>query len=107
MWLVDKFHAGTEGHREGIPADIGAAIVRWYVGLGSEADEKTGVELVRKAKLFDRWIACDCLGAGARPPLLSPAYLSEAQTYYLRRLTGEYLRRLEFFFINTCTVYLV
>jgi len=89
MWLVDKLHAGISGDRERIPADIGTAIVRWYVGLGSEADEATGVALVRKAKLFDRWIACDCLGDRVSPPLMSPAYLSEAQTYYLRRLTGE------------------
>jgi hypothetical protein len=89
MWLVDKLHAGANGSREEIPSDIAAAIVRWYVGLGSDADEATGVALVRKAKLFDRWIACGCLGDTPSPPLLSPAYLSEAQTYYLRRLTGE------------------
>jgi hypothetical protein len=89
MWLVDKIHAGSGPYREGIPADITRQMVRWYVGLGSEADERAGVQLVQKAKLFDRWIACDCLETSRPPPILSPAYLSEAQTYYLRRLTGQ------------------
>ena len=34
------------------------------------------------------WIACDCLGPSTAPPLMTPAYLSEAETFYLRRLTG-------------------
>ena len=89
MWLVDKLHAGTEPYREVIPADISTGLIRWYIGLGSESDEKTSVQLMQRAKLFDRWIACDCFPADQPPPLLSPAYLSEAQTYYLRRLTGE------------------
>jgi len=89
MWLVDKIHAGTGRHRVEIPPDITRQMVRWYVGLGSEDDERAGVQLVQKAKLFDRWIACDCLETSRPPPILSPAYLSEAQTYYLRRLTGQ------------------
>lgn len=89
MWLVDKLHDGTERHREEVPADMLAALIRWYVGKGSETDEKIGVMLVHRAKMFERWLACDCLGSSKRPPLLSPAYLSEAETFYLRRLTGE------------------
>lgn len=34
-------------------------------------------------------------GEGTDPPLLSPAYLSEAETYYLRRLTSIRQRRPE------------
>ena len=89
MWLVTKQHHGTEPDRELIPPDILDPMVRWYVGRGSQADEKIGVALVQKAKLFERWFACDCLGAEGKPPLLSPAYLSEAETFYLRRLTGD------------------
>ena len=89
MWLVDKLHDGTEQHREQIPVDIVSALVRWYVGHGTETDEKIGVMLVHRAKMFERWLACDCKGNDVRPPLLSPAYLSEAETFYLRRLTGE------------------
>ncbi|WP_454887356.1 hypothetical protein [Sphingomonas oryzagri] len=75
--------------RESVPSDIHAALIRWYVGQGDYDDERTAVHLVQRAKMFDRWIACDCLGSTVRPPLLSPAYLTEAQTYYLRRLTGD------------------
>ncbi|MGB3473030.1 MAG: hypothetical protein WBA51_19610, partial [Erythrobacter sp.] len=35
-----------------------------------------------------KWIACDCLGAEHPPPLMSAAYLSFQETYYLRRLTS-------------------
>jgi hypothetical protein len=89
MWLVTKQHDGTEPDRQEIPAAIFEPMVRWYVGQGDEADEKIGVALVHKAKMFERWLACACLGDAAKPPLLSPAYLSEAETFYLRRLTGE------------------
>jgi len=89
MWLVDKQHHGEEPDREPIPAAILDPMVRWYVGLGTDTDEKIGVALVQKVKLFDRWLACECLGSTVRPPLLSPAYLSEAETFYLRRLTGD------------------
>ncbi len=89
MWLVDKLHRGLEPHREAVPNATHLQLIRWYVGRGTDADEKVGVQLVRTAKMFERWIACDCLGDAAAPPLLSPAYLSEAETYYLRRLTGE------------------
>lgn len=44
--------------------------------------------LVQQARIGARWIACDCLGAEVPPPILTPAFLSEAETYYLRRLTG-------------------
>lgn len=53
------------------------------------------VIMVVKARDHHQWIACDCLGEGTDPPLLSPAYLSEAETYYLRRLTSIRQRRPE------------
>ena len=51
--------------------------------------------MVVKARTHGQWIACDCLGADTPPPLMSPAYLSEAETYYLRRLTSERQKRPE------------
>jgi len=89
MWTVDKAHRGFELNRERVPADVRTALVSWYTGQGTPADEKTGVALVQRLKLYDRWLGCDCLGDQIPPPLLSPAYLSEAQTYYLRRLTAD------------------
>ncbi|MBC7504644.1 MAG: hypothetical protein H7267_02785 [Sandarakinorhabdus sp.] len=38
--------------------------------------------------MYERWLPCDCLGDDGRPPLMSPAYMSEVRTYYLRRLIG-------------------
>lgn len=86
MWLVDR---GGRGHQR-IPIDplVRDALVRWYIGKGNHHDEEAGVVLVEQARLGDMWIACDCLGAQVAPPLMTPAYLSEAETFYLRRLTG-------------------
>lgn len=53
MWLVNKHLHGLEPDREAVPADLQAAMLRWYVGEGSEADEKVGVQLVRHAKTFE------------------------------------------------------
>jgi hypothetical protein len=72
-----------------------AALVRWYTGAGSEADHRASVTMIVKARAGHRWIACDCLKADEAPPLMSPAYLSEAETYYLRRLTSRLRRRPE------------
>jgi len=44
--------------------------------------------LVQQARIGEKWIACDCLGSECPPPILLPVFLSEAETYYLRRLTG-------------------
>src|SRR3546814_2359497 len=44
--------------------------------------------LGQQARIGGRCIACDCLSADAPPPILTPAFLSEAETYYLRRLTS-------------------
>lgn len=39
---------------------------------------------MRAAKLYQRWLACDCLGDAADPPLLSPVLLTEVQTMPIR-----------------------
>jgi len=71
-----------------IPDLVRDALIRWYVGDGSHADEETGIMLVQQARIGEKWLACDCLGPEVAPPILTPAFLSEAETYYLRRLTS-------------------
>ncbi len=88
MWLVPRQTSGRT-RRTPVPPAVRAALVRWYLGDGSDADHRASVTMVVKSREADRWLACDCLGEEVDPPLLSPAYLSEAETYYLRRLTAE------------------
>ena len=87
MWLVGKDTTGKTG-RVAISDELKAALVRWYTGRGSEADHRASVSLVSTARENHKWIACDCLGAEQPPPLMSAAYLSFQETYYLRRLTS-------------------
>jgi hypothetical protein len=88
MWLIDRQSDGLRAARIPLPAPLRAALVRWYVGEGSRQDEDAGITLVQQARIGAKWIACDCLGADRAPPILTPAFLSEAETYYLRRLTS-------------------
>lgn len=88
MWLIDRHTDGQQQGRIPLPPVVRSALVRWYVGEGSRADEETGITLVQQARIGEKWIACDCLPPEAAPPVLTPAFLSEAETYYLRRLTG-------------------
>ncbi|MCJ2180080.1 hypothetical protein [Novosphingobium album (ex Hu et al. 2023)] len=87
MWIVPRDTNGLKS-RTAIPEALRSALVRWYVGSGSDADHRAAVSLVVTARENAQWIACDCLSHEQTPPLISPAYLSEAETYYLRRLTG-------------------
>lgn len=88
MWLIPRNSDGCGGGRITLPALVKEALVRWYIGQGSRADEDAGIMLVQQARIGERWIACDCLDDGEAPPILTPAFLSEADTYYLRRLTS-------------------
>ena len=88
MWLIDRDTDGSDASRIPLPAPLQQALVRWYVGQGTHHDEQAGITLVQQARIGHKWIACDCLDQGARPPILTPAFLSEADTYYLRRLTS-------------------
>lgn len=88
MWLIDRDTDGVNTKRTPLPAPLRDALVRWYVGKGVRADEEAGIELVQQARIGKKWIACDCLEHFESPPILTPAFLSEAETYYLRRLTG-------------------
>lgn len=88
MWLIERHSDGRSARRIALPDPVRAALVRWYTGQGSRADEAAGIMLVQQARIGEKWIACDCLPADAAPPILTPAFLSEAETYYLRRLTS-------------------
>lgn len=94
MWLCPRQTTG-QTQRIAIPDVLRLALVRWYTGVGSEADHRASVTLVVAARERHQWLACDCLGGGLPPPLISPAYLSIAETYYLRRLTSAKLGRPE------------
>lgn len=94
MWMVPRHSKGTSNRTE-LPPVLRSALVRWYVGEGTDADHRASVTLVVKARGRRQWLACDCLGDEDLPPLLSPAFLSEAETYYLRRLTSRLQRRPE------------
>lgn len=87
MWLIDRDTQGLDRSRIPLPPIVREALVRWYVGEGTHLDEIAGINLVQQARIGLKWIACDCLGRDTAPPVLTPAYLSEAETYYLRRLT--------------------
>lgn len=88
MWLIPRQSDGLGGGRIPLPEPVRDALVRWYVGKGSHHDEEAGITLVQQARIGAKWIACDCLAPGEPPPILTPAFLSEAETYYLRRLTS-------------------
>lgn len=88
MWLIHRDTDGTSPDRIPLPSQLREALVRWYVGEGSFHDEHAGITLVQNARIGQRWIACDCRGGDKSPPILTPAFLSEAETYYLRRLTS-------------------
>jgi hypothetical protein len=92
MWLCPRQTTG-QTQRTAIPDVLRLALVRWYSGVGSEADHRASVTLVVAARERHQWLACDCLDDGVPPPLISPAYLSIAETYYLRRLTSARLGR--------------
>lgn len=88
MWLIDRGSNGLGESRITLPEPVRTALVRWYSGEGSRGDEEAGIILVQQARKGAKWLACDCLPTGQLPPILTPAFLSEAETYYLRRLTN-------------------
>ncbi|AOR80630.1 hypothetical protein BES08_27735 (plasmid) [Novosphingobium resinovorum] len=66
MWLVHRDTDGTGGNRIPLRHELQQALVRWYIGEGTETDEKAGIMLVQQARIGQRWIACGCLGADMR-----------------------------------------
>ena len=89
MWLVARGGNGLEAGRREVPAPIAETLRIWYIGQGTRPDEEIAVKLVQEARKRNLWLACDCRGGSTPPPLMSPALLTEADTYYLRRLTGK------------------
>ncbi|UVO53785.1 hypothetical protein [Sphingomonas sp. SUN039] len=88
MWLIDRHGDGLEQTRIEIPGALSQTLRLWYDGSGTDADEEASIILVQQARRSRKWIACSCQGQGEKPPLMSPAFLAIADTYYLRRLTG-------------------
>ena len=86
MWLVTR-GAKTASAGDAIVPALADTLRIWYAGEGDHRDEEAALLLVRHARSQGLWLACDCQGEHASP-MLSPALLSEADTYYLRRLTG-------------------
>ena len=86
MWLVTKGAKNGAGGTAIDPA-LAETLRIWYSGAGDHRDEEASLLLVRHARRNHLWLACDCQNVQATP-MLSPALLSEADTYYLRRLTG-------------------
>ena len=86
MWLVAR-GAKTATAGDVVAPALADTLRIWYAGDGDIRDEETALLLVRHARSQGLWLACDCQGERATP-MLSPALLSEADTYYLRRLTG-------------------
>ena len=86
MWLVAR-GAKTASAGDAVAPALADTLRIWYAGEGDPRDEESALLLVRHARSQGLWLACDCQGERAAP-MLSPALLSEADTYYLRRLTG-------------------
>jgi hypothetical protein len=86
MWLVAKGAKNAKGMAP-ISAALSTTLRIWYTGHGDHRDEQAALLLVRHARRNGQWIACDCQGDECAP-MLSPALLTGADTYYLRRLSG-------------------
>ena len=71
---------GDAPDRIPLPRVLREALVRWYIGEGTLRDERAGITLVQNAPIGRRCIACGCLGVDKPPPILTPAFLSEAET---------------------------
>ncbi|MGO7758321.1 hypothetical protein ACC761_15055 [Rhizobium ruizarguesonis] len=60
------------------------ALRAWYGNDASKEDEAIALAVIKRAKVMDGWIECDCLAAGLQP-LLAP--IQQEHTFTLRRLT--------------------
>ncbi|MCQ1768131.1 hypothetical protein NOJ28_21565 [Neorhizobium galegae] len=61
-----------------------AALRAWYGNAASSEDEAIALSVIRRVKVMNGWIECDCL-AGKCQPLLAP--IRQERTFTLRRLT--------------------
>jgi hypothetical protein len=60
------------------------ALRAWYGNAASIEDEVIALSVIKRARLMDAWIECDCL-SGPHQPLLAP--IQQEHTCTLRRLT--------------------
>jgi hypothetical protein len=60
------------------------ALRAWYGNAASKEDEAIALAIVRRVKVMNGWIECDCLEAQHKP-LLAP--IQQERTFTLRRLT--------------------
>ena len=90
MWLVPRGTVKIGESAKRLPPAVATALDDWYSGEGSNREEDAAVTLAQQARKHRYWLACSCRGDGTstRAPMLTFNYLSEAETYYLRRLTG-------------------
>lgn len=61
-----------------------AALRAWYGDAASKEDEAIALAVIRRARVMNGWIECDCL-SGRYQPLLAP--IQQERTFTLRRLT--------------------
>lgn len=87
MWLVKRSDPVPGSQATELTAQDASALRRAYEGIGSQDQIDDAIELVKRARMFDLWIACDCLESEHVYPLMTPAYLTDYKRYYLRRLT--------------------
>ncbi|QPB24268.1 hypothetical protein [Rhizobium sp. 007] len=60
------------------------ALRAWYGNAASNEDEAIALAIIRRVKVMNGWIECDCL-VGRHQPLLAP--IQQERTFALRRLT--------------------
>jgi hypothetical protein len=89
MWLVPHHDPVPGDAASALPPAAAAGLRAAYAGCDDASGEAAAIRLVREARQFQFWIACDCRAREGVFPLMTPAYLSTAKVYYLRRLTGE------------------
>jgi hypothetical protein len=87
MWLVHRTKP-LVCHGAAVLSDgETAALKTVYAGQGSVEQKRIAARLLQRARGQEQWIACDCQSRET-VPLLAPAYLTDGEVYYLRRLTG-------------------
>jgi hypothetical protein len=62
------------------------ALRAWYANAASNDDEAIALAVIRRVKVMNGWIECDCL-QGRHQPLLAP--IQQERTFTLRRLTAK------------------
>jgi len=87
MWLVRR--SDPRPGAQSISVSEAAALRAAYEGSADSDQTESALALFRKARDGGLWLACGCRADEGVYPLSSPAYLTTAGTYYLRRLTGE------------------